>query len=132
MKKEFIPHELALKLKQLGFNEPCFGYYLEDGNWAPASYTYDGTKYPSNSDLLPMWASSPTWKSAFGWFREKHGAVCEIIRKEDRNHSEFIGWIYIDNKKIDVTSYWASKKYEEAELACLQKLIEIVEKLKSE
>ena len=27
MKNEFIPYEQALALKELGFNEPCFGRY---------------------------------------------------------------------------------------------------------
>ena len=27
MEKEFIPYEQALALKELGFDEPCFGYY---------------------------------------------------------------------------------------------------------
>ena len=27
MNKEFIPYEQALALKELGFDEPCFGYY---------------------------------------------------------------------------------------------------------
>ena len=30
MKKEFIPYEQALKLKELGFDEPCFGYWNID------------------------------------------------------------------------------------------------------
>ncbi len=30
MKHEFIPYEQAQELKQLGFNEPCFGYYLDN------------------------------------------------------------------------------------------------------
>jgi hypothetical protein len=25
--KDFIPYEIALELKQLGFDESCFGYY---------------------------------------------------------------------------------------------------------
>ena len=25
MKKQFVPYEIALKLKELGFDEPCFG-----------------------------------------------------------------------------------------------------------
>ena len=29
IEKEFIPYELALELKQLGFDEPCFGYYVD-------------------------------------------------------------------------------------------------------
>ena len=28
MNKEFIPYEQALALKELGFDEPCFGHYL--------------------------------------------------------------------------------------------------------
>ena len=28
MEKEFIPYEQALALKELGFDEPCFGYYV--------------------------------------------------------------------------------------------------------
>ena len=28
MNKEFIPYEQALHLKELGFNEGCFGYYV--------------------------------------------------------------------------------------------------------
>jgi hypothetical protein len=30
MNKEFVPYEQALALKELGFNEPCFGYYNTD------------------------------------------------------------------------------------------------------
>ncbi len=30
MNKEFIPYEQALALKELGFDEPCFGYYVID------------------------------------------------------------------------------------------------------
>jgi hypothetical protein len=28
--KDFIPYEIALELKQLGFDEPCFTYYKND------------------------------------------------------------------------------------------------------
>ena len=27
MKREFVPYELALKLKELGFDGTCFGWY---------------------------------------------------------------------------------------------------------
>jgi hypothetical protein len=27
MNKEFVPYEQALQLKELGFDEPCLGYY---------------------------------------------------------------------------------------------------------
>ena len=31
MNKEFIPYDQALALKELGFDEPCFGYYNYNG-----------------------------------------------------------------------------------------------------
>jgi hypothetical protein len=122
MKTEFIPYELALKMKQLGYkkegvDEECFAFYDEE------EYLFTVRE---QDDIDEEWLIAPTFSQAFRWFREKHGAVCEIIRKEDCNHSEFIGWVYIDDKKIDVISYWNSKKYEEAEHACLEKLIEII------
>lgn len=118
MKKEFVPYELSVKLKDLGFDEECFGVYIVNQLMITNDSIYNSTDVPT--------VKSPTISQAFRFFRERYNAVCEIIRKEDGNHSEFIGWVYIDNRKIDVVSYWDSKTYEEAELACLEKLIEIV------
>ena len=30
MEKEFVPYELAVKLKELGFDDPCSGWYTPD------------------------------------------------------------------------------------------------------
>ena len=118
MTKEFVPYELAVRLKALGFNEPCIGFYNIDLNVLPII----NEPYVTTSK-----DSAPLYQQAFRWFRDKRSCVCEIIRKEEGNHSEFIGWVYIDDRKIDVVSYWDSNTYDEAELACLTKLIEIVE-----
>ena len=32
MERNFIPYEIALDI-ELGFNEPCFGMYIEDKSW---------------------------------------------------------------------------------------------------
>ena len=127
MKNEFVPHEQALVLKELGFNEPCFGFYLEDGEWQPASYSYNGTVYPSNKDLLPSWVSAPLYQQAFRWFRKTynlHSCVAPVY--EDETKKVILYWFWIqgfddfDSENIDY------KTPEEAELACLNKLIEIV------
>ena len=135
MKQEFITYQQALELKELGFDEPCFGWFRS--TLIPSNFTeffleteFGMNESPSdwvNSNFLDKACSAPLYQQAFRWFREKYNAVCEIIRKEDGNHSEFIGWVFINNRKIDVVSYWDSKTYEEAELECLTKLIEIVE-----
>ena len=33
MQKQFVTYEIALKLKELGFDEPCFGYYTPIKDW---------------------------------------------------------------------------------------------------
>ena len=119
MEKEFVPYTLALEMKSIGFDEPCFGFYDDISKDFYQSYTHT----LSNNNIKNI-TKAPLYQQAFRWFREKYNAVCEIIRKEDGNHSEFIGWVYINNRKIDVVSYWDSKTYEEAELKCLRKLIE--------
>ena len=120
---DFVPYQPSLDLEELGFNEPCFGCYFHN-NENVVEYNPDGIPFNHNNRNSRI--SAPTFSQAFRFFREKHNCVCEIIRKEVGNHSEFIGWVYIDDRKIDVVSYWDSKSYEEAELACLLKLIEIV------
>ena len=70
MKKEFVPYEIALELKQLGFDEPCVGYYhLNEGYTKGYAFCYfnEPKRYESDSAVL-----TPTFSQAFRWFREKH------------------------------------------------------------
>ena len=118
MKKEFIPYEQSLELKELGFDEPCFGYfdplYKQLVVWEKES-----TNSSSN------WVSAPLYQQAFRWFREKH------------NLDSFVKHLYIQTVKVGyyfgIDEYKGKeyqsehfKTYEEAELECLKKLIEIV------
>ena len=101
MEKEFIPYEQALALKELGFDEPCFGLY------APPSKTVFLHHYGLLTAKEQVLA--PLFQQAFRWFREpKNGSL---------NHLDFM-YEYLKDNSIS---------YEEAELACLEKLIEIVE-----
>jgi hypothetical protein len=115
MKSEFIPYEQAVEIKELGFDKSCFAYY------AGAFFGDLMIK-----EIPHCVISAPSFSQAFRWFREKYKGVHEIVRRKDYDYLEFIGWVYIDNKRIDVNSYWIPLSYEEAELACLKKLIEIV------
>ena len=41
MKEQFVTYEIALKLKELDFNEECFGYFNEKKNLILASVSAD-------------------------------------------------------------------------------------------
>lgn len=123
MNKEFIPYNESLELKELGFDEPCFGYHLCK-NSALGVYLEITTEW---IDLLPYDSSSckaPTFSQAFRWFREKL-AIRSCIIDDHRTP----GYTYTtgpDQYYYDTGSEngWFHT-YEEAELACLKKLIEI-------
>ena len=133
MEKEFVPYELAVKLKSLEFDEPCFGYYDLDGLQVNTHHWYPENK--NSSFPLPHTTnnpkiSAPTFSQAFRWFREKYNLFGCI----DLHPSTPIHWyIRIDDVIENDYIYHSEDEglkfgtYEMGELACLDKLIEIVE-----
>jgi hypothetical protein len=132
MDLEFIPYEKALALKELGFNELCLAYYqkssvIGDDTILPLIICKDATNWNdySFSKLGVPFYSAPTYSQAFRWFREKYGMKFYIRQDKWNKWCE----VYImtnddmDPEYIELDDAWI---YEEAELACLRKLIEIV------
>ena len=63
--KNFIPYELTLKLKDIGFNsgnEYCFGFYTEEYKKLVKGYNRLPIDLPTNSFEAPL------WQQAFYWF----------------------------------------------------------------
>jgi hypothetical protein len=81
MEKEFVPYEQAVELKELGFDEPCFGNHTETD-----FYDYKGgvgvkiTKHIVLSNINGVrnynqegQVSAPTFSQAFRWLYQKLG-----------------------------------------------------------
>jgi thymidylate synthase len=122
MKKEFIPYEQALALKELGFDEPCFGWY--DSEYQEI-LNYDHT-HNYCGWLNGNHCSAPTFSQSFRWFREKYGLEGVIQQAKDFTWYRWEISQYNEDGKKYVADWYEYKTYEEAELACLNKLIEIV------
>ena len=73
MNKEFVPYEQALELKELGFDEPCFGYYNVDPQFKTPPFNM--VKPFKNEWCLP----APLYQQAFRFFREKY-KLCLVIK----------------------------------------------------
>lgn len=122
-----------MQLKELGFDEPCFGCHEEIENRdykvilevtkSIGINTLNGIRNYNQEDEV----SAPTYSQVFRWFREKHGLFIKPNRTIDSGGI----WYYfsIETKRTDICE--GSFVYEEAELSCLRKLIEIVKKKKS-
>ena len=162
MEKEFVPHEIALKLKELRFDAPCLGFYFGKDREVYLSND-EHVMAPFNPDLdSKVMFRAPTFSQAFRWFREKYDLHIQI-RKEDyfykNTHYKYFHFDiskgqqqditgqqdlydnimdecsqdilenYLNNEKLNILIFergFAFKTYEEIELACLTKLIEIV------
>ncbi len=114
MKTEFIPYESALELKELGFDEPCFGFFdRKDNDVLKFDICYE------NKNL-----SAPTFSQTFRWFREKYKLYAWT--KYEFEDDKITPTYYIISPDYTDIPGGAFNTYEEAELACLNKLIEIV------
>jgi hypothetical protein len=135
--KDFVPKKLALALKKLGFDEPCLMAYL--GKEKEPYLECDDVRHLQAKDVLnPL--KTPTYSQAFRWFREEHGlrnTITDFI--DDKIGIEWDYEIAIIGTDLDergnykpLVAYSTDdetrkfKTYEEAESACLIKLIEIV------
>ena len=126
MNKEFIPYEQALELKELGFDEVCLGYHNIDP-YLP-NPTFNLVRPFEHEWCLP----APLYQQAFRWFREKyeiHFDIRAFVWDFEKQQLAFKISFYInpfDNSTKRENWFGVYLKYEEAELACLKKLIEIV------
>ena len=125
--KNFIPYDLALELKNLGFDEHCFAFY------GLSRYDYKTirlsifqnlkTDYLPDVHHLDVTCDAPLYQQAFRFFREKYGLhyiICKNIQMDGYGYREVILIPYMEENENTIF-----KTYEEAELECLKKLIEI-------
>ena len=113
MNEEFVTYELAVKLKALGFDEPCFAYYKDMKG--EKVLLYDSMDFDGECNV-------PLYQQAFRWFREKHNLVFNFISYNIVKPGEY-HWSITWNDEAKAGGI--VKTYEEAESACLDKLIEI-------
>jgi hypothetical protein len=124
MNKEFVPYEIALTMKKLKFNieiVTCFASYID----LKLSLGYFTSTHCSENAIL-----APTYSQVFKYFREKY-KLSSHVDILSQNH---IG----DNYYFKITNFAdfidesttlikdGYKTYKEAELACINKLIEFV------
>lgn len=115
MTQEFVPYEQALALKELGFDEECLGNFADDEKHT----LFTNGNRPGKID-------APTFSQAFRWFREKH-KIHPVINLTIIGTWYFELYDLNDKRNAEIkTNQNEFKTPEEAELACLIKLIEIV------
>lgn len=114
--KEFIPCEEALALKELGFDEPCFGYYGELNGGEIEFFI------KKNFDNKAYYVLAPLKSQFFKWVRDKYGYGIQSDTWINGGVKNFR--FDIMYPKIYVLQIFET--YEEAEDACINKIIELL------
>lgn len=114
MEKYFCDYNQSLALKELGFAMPCLMYIDDEEDLI--------------NDDTAEWIGAvkcPLKSQVFEWFRKyKLSVVIHDLR--DDYEANIIEWT-LDDDKISYGFLQPFETYEEAESACIDKLIEIVQ-----
>jgi len=90
MEKLFCSYELSVKLKNIGFAEPCFAkYFYPEVPENRFRFNTEGSPKDYNTENYGRFVSAPLYQQVVDWLRE--------------NHDLNIGLTYF---KIGTVSYW--------------------------
>ena len=153
MKELFVPYEIALGLKEIGFDLACIAYYRIDEvertgdimlNYSPRGKDIDSEtlrycdeykkhlkarhacSYVGFMYKHRFVAVAPTWDQVFEWFLEKHRLLGYISHRTVESKLLFFP-VIVDKDNLlweDIDSNIES--YKEAQSIVLKKMIEIV------
>lgn len=123
----FVDYETALKLQELGFKEKCIAKI--DNN--DALHIKSTKRFPGGNVIDEI--DCPLKYQVFKWFRTKffiHSSITWI--DETKSWAIAINKMkYYKNTNDKYKSYLAYSTYEEAELDCIIKIINIVKNAKN-
>lgn len=128
MTKQFIPYEIAWKLKEIGFTEPCIGWWYNPTGNDPDLFLVEGREAEDNNSVVldpdredmkdvvnweqiceskKLSCSAPLWQQIIDWFREKHSIDILIEPAGVANmYSVFVkNWIYENEKDRAMYTY---------------------------
>jgi hypothetical protein len=130
MKNEFVPYDIALDMKELGFDEPCLSMYM-DKKLTIIQRTKEELENMMNTPISKLRGTelllAPLYQQAFRWFREEYN-IHSIFEHDSDNYYYVIQGV----NDFDFTTVDSSEenglylKYQKVQDACLRKLIEIV------
>ena len=140
MEKQFVTYEIALKLKELGFDEVCLAVYFRNKFQLVKGFDINNVDLHVANQMDAILA--PLWQQCIDWFREKHDIFVFIDMKKYYDSYEgaypFQTWCKIYKNKELINSITVRNKldnenfifysYEEAREQAILKAIELIKK----
>lgn len=103
MKHLFVSYEIAKALEELGFDEPCFGWFTD--NYLRIGGVVELKHVQGEDETL-----APTYQQVVDWFREKREIIIESRTEYSEDHQRsFVP--HIDNKEGFIEGEYCTDYY---------------------
>lgn len=139
--KEFVPYELCIALREIGFDEKCLGIRVEDYDWN-IELSYEAIvnskldkrtkeleeEREEGDEPIKDVVSAVLYSQAFRWFRKNYNlyhAISGDLSPDITDYPDFEYAVY-SRETGSVIDIGLSFTYDDAEETCLEKLIEVV------
>lgn len=119
---KYVPHDLAVKLKKIGYNEPCNGYYRKLLGSDEVISHNNFEKFFTNSDLDNTkydYVTIPVYQDVFDWIFNKYKMYSYI-------EGSYPWFRYYINTEDDRIEGHKEMDLADARYNCLDKLLEII------
>ena len=118
MDKQFVPYNIAIVLKELGYDEPCVAYYVKKLTGAPLRFIWEEeiTHTITNSDGHGIVA--PLYQQVFDWFNKNYN-LCGYPKHD-------VYEIYKDEECI--VEQYSLQSYTDSRILCIEHMIELLNK----
>lgn len=137
IEKAFVPKDIAIELRDLGFDEFCLFYYEHNKPAPRFGLESRDIKNKSHFRIMTINAhkilklksnkfdiAAPSYEQVFTWFRKK-GLFHSIILTKDFIENDIFFSCEIRNVDTDIVTMFSSNTYEEAKIDSVKILIDI-------
>lgn len=120
MKHLFISYELALKAKELGFNEPCLNVFRNGHLQKPTPYLL------KNTQLIKEAISAPLYSQVIDWLRDSHKLFVLIDIGVDFDY--YVPRLYKKGSTTDLVSAFEFFSYSKALDYAIEQAFKLISK----
>lgn len=133
IQKQFVTYEIALVMKELGFNEMCIATFDEDKDFDLQNFEQNYDTFPSHIIAVPL------WQQCVDWFREQFNLMINSPVPDEWNTGKWSVKLESLNKKMILEEhvgqpYWRIYRgfdsYEKAKEQAILKCIKLCKKQK--
>ena len=134
MKEQFVTYEIALKLKELGFDEECLTAFSDDKYHDLLHLCENHTEGNFTIELFQYGIKAPLWQQVIDWFRNRYNLLIDSPKLDVWNIGKWSVKMTSIDKSIVLEEhvgqpYWriyrCFRTYEEAREQAILKAIEL-------